>query len=151
MTRPVGVTASAIVALLGSTLALVFVPLSLASLFVEVPQTSQAPPPPAAALIGAAVMFALLGGIGIWTAVDLFRLRSWARTSILIFAGFLGVGSLFTALMFMAVPMPANISADTLHYFRTTVLIGTALPILIAVWWLIQFNTASTKAAFTST
>src|SRR3954463_16817733 len=150
MPRPVGVTASAIVAFLGSTLALVFAPLAVANLFMAPPAGSQAPPPPAAALIPTAVLFAVLGGIGIWTAVDLFRLRSWARTSILIFAGFLGTACVFVLLMFMVVPMPPEITADTVHYFRMTMLIGMMVPIVIAAWWLIQFNTASTKAAFSA-
>jgi hypothetical protein len=150
MRRPVGVTASAIVAFLGSTLALVTAPLIVGAVFLEQPQASQAPPPPAAILILSGLMCVILGGLGIWTAVDLFRLKSWARTSILIFAGFLGASSLFTALMFMVVPMPPNVSGDTLRYFRATMLIGMAVPILIAVWWLVQFNTASTKAAFAS-
>jgi hypothetical protein len=151
MRRPIGVTASAIVAFLGSTLALIIAPLIIADPFLQPPAGSQAVPPPAAALVLSGLMFAILGGIGIWTAVDLFRLRSWARTSILIFAGFVAISSLFTMLMFMVVPMPANISAETLRNFRTTMVIGMAVPLVIAVWWLFQFNTASTKAAFATT
>jgi hypothetical protein len=151
MRRPVGVTASAIVAFLGSTLAIIVAPVVVAAVFFQPPQASQASAPPAAPMLLSGLMFAVLGGVGIWTAVDLFRLRSWARTSMLVFAGFIGVGSLFTMLMFMVVPMPADISAETLRNFRTTMVIGMAVPVVIAGWWLIQFNTPSTKAAFAST
>jgi hypothetical protein len=148
MSKPVGVTASAIVAIIGSILALLLAVLSPASLFIETAKPQ--PPNSAQHVIAGAAMFAALAGIGIWTSVGLFRLRSWARISILVFAGLLAAGSILSLLMTMAVPMPSNTTAGTQHTFRLVIAVMFGIPLAIAVWWLIQFNTQSTKAAFAS-
>ena len=95
-------------------------------------------------------MFAALAGIGIWTSVGLFRLRSWARTSILVFAGFLAACSILSLLVTMAVPIPPEFTAGTEGTFRRMMAAMFGIPLAVAVWWLIQFNTQSTKAAFAS-
>jgi hypothetical protein len=148
MSKPVGVTASAVVAILGSILALLFAVLAVASLFIEPPQAQ--PANSAQFVIAGAAMFAAFAGIGIWTSVGLFRLRSWARMSILVFAGFLAAGSIFGLLMALAVPTPPGITAGAEHTFRLVIVVMFGVPLAIAVWWLIQFNTRSTKAAFAS-
>jgi hypothetical protein len=148
MSRPVGVTASAIVAILGSIFALLLAVLSVASLFIKTPQPR--PPNSAQFVIAGAAMFAALAGIGIWTSVGLFRLRSWARTSILVFAGFLAACSAFSLLLTMAVPIPPEFTAGTEHTIRRVMAVMFGIPLAIAVWWLIQFNTQSTKTAFAS-
>jgi hypothetical protein len=146
MSRPVGVTASAIVAILGSILALVFAGMGIASLFIE---TTRPQPPNSAQLVIAGTMIIVaFAGIGIWTSVGLFRLRSWARTSILVFAGFLAAGSVFSLLITMAIPKSPTYSADTEHVVRLAMAAMFGIPLAIAVWWLIQFNSQSTKAAF---
>jgi hypothetical protein len=145
MSRPAGVTASAIVAILGSIFALLLAVLSVASLFIETPQ----PQHPQFVIAGAA-MFTALAGIGIWTSVGLFRLRPWARTSILVFAGFLAAVSAFSLLLTMAVPIPPEFSGATEHTFHRMMAVMFGVPLAIGVWWLIQFNTPSTKAAFAS-
>ncbi len=143
-----GVTASAIVAILGSIFALLFAGMAVASLFIEATQPK--PPNSAQFVIAGVAMLIALAGIGIWTSVGLFRLRPWARTSILVFAGFLAAGSLFTLLITMAVPIPREITASTEQSFRRVIAIIWGVPLAIGVWWLIQFNTRSTKAAFAS-
>lgn len=148
MSRPVGVTASAIVAILGSMIALLFAVLLIITPSITIGQ----PPPPYAAQIGivAGAIAAALAGLGIWTAVDLFRLRSWARTSILIFAGFLGAWAALALIVTMVMPLPSEVAAGTGQIFRTSMAVGFGTPLAIAVWWLIQFNSKSTKAAFAS-
>ena len=148
MSRPVGVTASAIVAILGSIFVLLLAALSVTSLFIETTQPQ--PPNSPQFVIAGAAMFVALAGFGIWTSVGLFRLRSWARTSILVIAGFLAAGSIFSLVISMAVPMPPEITASTEHIVRRTMAAMFGIPLAIAVWWLIQFNTPSTKAAFAS-
>lgn len=148
MKRPVAVTASAIVAILGSIFVFLLAVVAVASLFIET--TKPKPPNTAQFVIVGAVMFTALAGIGIWTAVGLFRLRQWARTSILVFAVFVAVSSIFTLLVTMAVPMPPDISAGTERVLRQTMAAAFGIPLAIAVWWLIQFNRLSTKAAFAS-
>ena len=148
MSRPAGVTASAIVAILGSIFALLLAVLSVASLFIET--TRPQPPNSGQFVIAGAAMPVALAGIGIWTSVGLFRLRSWARTSILVIAGFLAAVSAFSLLLTMAVPIPPEFSGATEHTFRRMMAVMFGIPLAIAVWWLIQFNTPSTKAAFAS-
>src|SRR6476469_2141938 len=148
MSKTIGVTASAVVVIIGSFVALLMAAASVAGLFVQATQ----PQPPNSApfvLLGAAMM-AALAGIGIWTSVGLFRLRAWARMSILVFAGFLAGCSIFGLLMTMVVPLPPNVSAGAEHTVRWIMVVGFGIPLAIAVWWLIQFNTQSTKAAFAS-
>jgi hypothetical protein len=146
MSRPLGVTASAIVAILGSIFAVLLAGLSVASLFIGT--TRPQPPNSAQSVIVGAAMFAAFAGIGIWTSFGLFRLRPWARTSILVFAGFLAACSIFILLMAMVVPLPPAMAAGTEHIFRQVMAVMFGIPFAIAVWWLIQFNTQSTKAAF---
>lgn len=148
MSRPVGVTASAIVAILGSMIALLFAVVLATSPMITIGQ----PPPPYAAQMGivVAAIAAALAGLGIWTAIGVFRLRSWARMSILIFAGFLGAWATLALIVTMAIPMPPEIGAGTRQTFHGTVALMFGIPLAIAVWWLIQFNAQSTKAAFAS-
>lgn len=148
MSRPVGVTASAIVAILGSIIALLFAVLSVASLFTAAAQSQ--PSNTAQIVVTGAAIVAALAAIGIWTSVGVFRLHSWARTSMLVFAGFLAAVSIFALMGTMAVPMPPEISADTEHTVRRTIAVVFGIPWIIGVWWLVQFNTQSTKAAFAS-
>ena len=148
MSRPVGVTASAIVAILGSMIALLFAAFLAASPFMTMPQPQ--PPNSAQFAVIAAAMFAALAGIGIWTAVGLFRLRPWARTSMLIFAGFLGACFAFSLAMIMVLPLPPQMSPGSARAFRSVVALTLGIPVAIALWWLILFNTRSTKDAFAS-
>lgn len=148
MSRPVGVTASAIVAILGSIFTLLFAVMGIASLFIETTQPQ--PPNSPQFVIAGAAMFTALAGVGIWTSVGLFRLRSRARVSILVFAGFLAAGSILGLLVTMAMPTPPAMTAGTEQLFRRFIAVMFGLPLAIAVWWLIQFNTQSTKAAFAS-
>ena len=148
MRRPIAVTASAIVAILGSTLALIFAAGAFASLFIATATPRPADTTPGI-IIGAALI-AVAATIGLLTAVGLFRLRPWARTSILVFAGFTAAASVFSLFLMTTVPMPPDISAATQQTFRRTFAAIFGVPLAIAIWWLIQFNTASTKAAFAS-
>jgi hypothetical protein len=148
MSRPIGVTASAIVAILGSTIALLFAVILATSPMITIGQ----PPPPYAAQMGivVAAIAAALAGLGIWTGIGVFRLRAWARMSILIFAGFLGAWAALALIVTMLMPMPPEISAGARQTFRGIAALMFGIPLAIAVWWLIQFNALSTKAAFAS-
>ena len=136
-------TASGVVAIVGSLVALVFGLAALASLFVTPP--AGGPANSVAAVISGAALFLAVSAMGIWTSVGLFRLRSWARTSILIFAGFLAATCLFGLVVTMAVRLPATVPASP---FRLFMAVALGIPLLIAAWWLVQFNSPSTAAAF---
>src|SRR4030081_998514 len=102
MSRPVGVTASAVVAILGSIFTLVFAAFAVASLFMETTQPQ--PPNSGPFVVLGSLIFVAFACIGFWTSAGLFRLRPWARTAILVFAGFLAAGFIFTLLMFSVFP-----------------------------------------------
>lgn len=144
MSKPPGVTASAIVAILGSTVILVFGSLMIVALFIETPRGRA----PVSVPLGVAVaaMYIILASVGIWTSIGLFRLRPWARTSMLVFAAFLGVIGGAGLAMTIVGPMPAGSGQG----FRQGLAALFGVPLAISVWWLIQFNTRSTKAAFAS-
>jgi hypothetical protein len=146
MSRPVGVTASAVVAILGSIITLLFAAMMAVSPTVATAQPQ--PPYMTQIAIAAAAIAVALAGLGVWTAIGIFRLRSWARTSILIFAGFLGAWSALTLLITMVMPMPADLTAGPGRAVRAFMALAFGIPLAIAVWWLVQFNTQSTKAAF---
>src|SRR4029077_9215395 len=136
MSRPVGVTASAVVAILGSIFTLFFAALTVASLFIQTAQPQ--PPNTASFVVAGALMFAAFACIGFWTSIGLLRLRPWARTAILVFAGFLAAGSIFTLLMTMVVPLPPDMSAPTQHTVRRLEAGIFVIPLIVAIWWLIQ-------------
>jgi hypothetical protein len=136
------------VAIFGSIITLVMAAFMAASPFIA---TTQPQPPYATqiAIVAAAIALAL-AGLGFWTAIDVFRLRPWARTSILIFAGFLGAWSAICLLVMMVVPMPPQLNAGMGQTIHVVTLVMFGIPLAIAIWWLIQFNAQSTKAAFAS-
>jgi len=148
MSRPVGVTASAVVAILGSIFSLVMAAGAIAALFMEVTQPQ--PPNTAPFVVLGALMFVAFACLGFWTSAGLFRMRPWARTAMLVFAGFLAAGSIFILLLTMAVPVPPDMSGPTAQTVRRIEMVIFGIPLVIAIWWLIQFNTQSTKAAFAS-
>jgi hypothetical protein len=148
MSRPVGVTASSIVAILGSMFALLLAAFMAASPFIATAQP-KTPYSTQIAVVAAAIT-AALAALGIWTAIGVFRLRAWARMSILPFAGFLGAWAALALIVTMLMPMPPEISAGARQTFRGIAALMFGIPLAIAVWWLIQFNALSTKAAFAS-
>jgi hypothetical protein len=150
MSRPVGVTASAIVAILGSLFTLLMAVVVVASSFVATPQSQAASNTGFA--IGGALFLAALGALGIATAIGLFRMRQWARTSILVFAGFITVVGTLMLLMTMVVPIPVPPDADPAiaRAIRPTLIALFSVPVAIGVWWLVQFNAQGTRAAFAS-
>jgi hypothetical protein len=146
MARPAAVTASGVVAIAGSLAAIAMGALTLASLFMTRP--AGAPENSVVAVVWSVTLFLAIGAMGIWTSIGLFRLRPWARTSILIFAGFLAATCLFGFAVTMLAPLPADVSRGVRDSFRLFMGVGFGVPILIGGWWLVQFNSPSTVAAF---
>ncbi|HUQ98755.1 MAG TPA: hypothetical protein VM166_04815, partial [Gemmatimonadaceae bacterium] len=85
MKRPWGVTAAAVVAILGAIFAFLFAAAGVAGPSLAPPPSQQAGADPHLIYLGAA-FFVAIGAALIATAVGLFRLRPWARISILAFA-----------------------------------------------------------------
>ncbi len=163
MRRPAGVAASAIVIALLSLLQLV---LALGMVFPAVMlrknpwrtgTTSHSFWLPAL-LCGLCVSFVLLTVWGIVAAIGVYRLRGWARSSILILGGglvvglFSGLGTLAT----MAMPLPLTrgmgvVQAQAVLMARAGMAVAafsfTAM-LAIGAWWLVCFNLKSVRAIF---
>jgi hypothetical protein len=150
MNRPFAVTASAVVAMIGSVFALLVAVMMAIIPFMDLPQSQT--PTPASATITGAVFIAAFGVLGIVTSIGLFRLRPWARTSILVFAG----STAITCLLVLAVvslaplPLPPETDPTVARGVRPLLVAMFAIPLGVSIWWLIQFNAPSTKAAFLS-
>jgi hypothetical protein len=151
MTRPVGVTASAVVAIIGSVVTLLFAGLMVASAYIP---EAQIPSSYRGIVMWAAAAFVTLAALGGWTAVGLFRMRDWARTSILVFAGIMATLSLLSLVLVMVIPLPptpgATPNAPSASTMRSVMAAFYGGPLVIGVWWLVLFNKKSIKQAFTA-
>jgi hypothetical protein len=160
--RSAGVTASAIVALLGSLMALatgMFMVLAL----VAAPTPPMDPNFPASPeffrviRVVVPLFYLLPAAWGITTSIGLFRLRNWARISIIVFAGLLAVFGLFGllgAFAMFAMPAPAmppgaRLDPNLFLMMMRVFMVAFALAQLgISSWWLVFFNRAKVREQF---
>jgi len=107
-------------------------------------------------MVAVAVMSSLFNlgfaGWGLATGIGLFRLKPWARISTLVFAGFMAVGAAFAALLFLLIPLPArpNIGPGSDFIIRVIMGLVCAIPLSVAVWWLVFFTRKSVVAQFSA-
>jgi hypothetical protein len=149
MKRSIGITLSAVASILGSLLML-----GLSGLTVFTGITQRAEP----SLDSTARLGVLFGSLftfafaawGIVTAVGLFRLRPWARWSILIFSALLvviaGLGGL--AILLVPLPSPASVPQGTMTAIRWGVAAFYGLLVLLGAAWLYFFNRSKVKEQF---
>jgi len=169
--RPSGVTVSAVLLVLGSLFQLLLAALmALGGVLLQKQIATGGP----AAVTGATPMpgwmpifefamvaiFIALALWGILTAVGLFRLRRWARYSVLVIGGgmaLLGLCSILSMLFMLFVPMPvaAGVDASQAQSAQTfaRVAFGViaffyAIPCAVGVSWLVYFNLRPVRAAF---
>jgi uncharacterized membrane protein (DUF2068 family) len=105
-------------------------------------------------------VFVALAVWGILTAIGLFRLRRWARYSVLVIGGILALFSLvymLLMLVLMMVPLPgaAGMDASQVHSAQTMerVVLGViallhAILCAIGVFWLVYFNKKRVRDIF---
>ena len=147
VSRPGGVTAAAVVAVIGSLIVV-----AVAAFLASAPLPS--PPPPnmnyRAFMIGMSLFLAALAGLGVWTAIGLFRLRAWARMSILAFAVIMTVMACLGLIFTLTVPIPVPPGKDprVARAVLPGMIMTYSIPLLIGAWWIIQFTRKPTKAAF---
>jgi hypothetical protein len=103
---------------------------------------------------GMAAMDGFFGVLGVVTAIGLFRLKSWARYSTLIFAGVLVCLGLLLALVVAVMPIPQppgganSVSAGSLSgvkFVMIAIQLGLAA---LGSLWLYYFNRGAIKAVF---
>jgi hypothetical protein len=149
MKKPVGVTASAVFALLGSLLMLACLVLVGLTLLL-----SPGPRPlPAEARLGMTIGFAMFGIMAAWgttTAIGLFRLRNWARVSMLVFAALLAVMGVTGGPMILLIP-PLPTAPPNFGAVRVAMAAFYAALGLLGVFWLYYFGRRATRQAFAGT
>jgi len=146
--RPASVTAAAVVAMLGSLAAFLFAAMILTTAFIELPPPR--PPNYTGLAIGTGVVIGALAILGLATSIALLRMRRWARVSILVFAGALVIVCAMSLAVVAAMPLPPEAEADPTvdPVIRPLMLAIFATPLLVGVWWLVQFNLRSVRDAF---
>ncbi len=95
-----------------------------------------------------------LTGILVWgiaTSIGLFRLREWARISIIVFSVLLILMSGFCGLMFLVMPMPPTPNQAAAASVAAAVRIFMAVfagLLSIGIWWLVFFARGGVKQQF---
>lgn len=155
--RSGGVTAIAVFSLLGSLFMLLMAAFMALLPFLSSRSSSgDTPVSPAlmkAVMFMGALMYLVLAIWGIATSIGLFRLKVWARISIIVFSVLLIICGGFSALVFLVMPfaMPPNPNVDTnvasgVGVFMSAFAAGIAG---IGIWWLVYFTRARVKQQFT--
>lgn len=150
MKRSAGVTVAAVFSLLGSLLNLLLGFLMILMAIIN-KSTLAAGAPGGRAMMIVSSMFLTLPGIwGIATSVGLFRLKRWARISILIFASLLTFFGLITPLGLLAVrfPTPPNQDPAIFNSVRWGISVFYLCLAVVGVWWLVFFTRPSVKEQF---
>lgn len=157
MKRSAGVTAAAVIALLGSACfgVLCIFELFGALLILRHGPSNRALPeggpiPAATALIMGVITNLGFAGWGLATGIGLIRLKPWSRISTLVFASLLAVFTGFGAVIVSFVPFPQvpNASHAFSGAFRTMIELFFAVPFSVSAWWLILFTRKSVAAQF---
>jgi hypothetical protein len=151
MKRSASVTVVAVLSLLGSVMTLAMGTLmALALVLTRKPNPALKEP---AAFFGMIIGMFFLIVPAIWglaTSIGLFRLKNWARLSILVFSVLLVLAGVFGAPMFLLIPLPQTPGTDPhfLTYFRIGIIGFYALLAAVGIWWFVLFTRHSVKGQF---
>ena len=149
MKRSGGVTAAGFVLLVGSAILLL---IALAAAFVIPFVASKLAPAqyPAGSVAVSIAFYLALAGWGIGTTVGLFRLRPWARISILSMSVLALVGCFLSvvSVLILLPHLPDQQDPHTMAAVRGIIIVMLGFPIAIAAWWLVLFLRPSVKQQF---
>jgi hypothetical protein len=161
MNRSAGVTANAVIALLGSVLTMALGALMFVAMVFALQSTPTAPPkdfPLPAVYLKAFMMLMPLVYVlpaiwGICTGIGLLRLKNWARISIIVFGGllaFFGVFGAFGALIISLVKLPNTPEVDpaAMTVVRVFMVFFALVELGLGAWWLYFFNRSTVKSQF---
>ena len=152
--RSAGVTIVAILSMLGSLLTLGLGIFTVVVMFLAPPSQQFSGSPLAFKMIFLVIslVYILPAAWGVITATGLWRLRNWARISIIVFSTFLVVIGGFSCLMMFAVPFPVAPGSPLTPSAIASIRIGLGafwLTLLgIGVWWLVFLTRSAVKAQF---
>jgi hypothetical protein len=107
--------------------------------------------------VGIALFFALLVTWGIFTSIGLFRLREWARISIIVFSVLLTLQGAIGVLISLVIPIPpgpdqaADPAIMATYTGARMFMAGFSLALLsLGIWWLVFFTREKVKEQFAS-
>ena len=147
MPRSVGITISAVVVILGSAAAFLGGALMvLGSVLLSRSSAAANLPMNSGVFVAAesALVFSF-GGWGLASGIGLLYLKSWARISTLVFAGFLVCMSLPAAPLILLIPLP---NSHDLSVVRFGMALFYGVFAALGGFWLYFFNTRSVKVQF---
>ena len=156
MKRSIGVTVIAVLSLLGSVLTLLMGVLMGWVMFrAPVASPDQYPGSPAffKAMLFAGVLIYVVPAIwGICTSIGLFRLRDWARISIIAFAVLLILTGGFGILMSLVIPLPtpSHLPSDRSIEVGVRLSMGlfSAALLGLGIWWVAFFSRKKVRQQF---
>ncbi len=153
MKRSAGVTVIAVLSMIGSILLLLIGILVIVVLAFFPPPPSNAQIPPSLfkmLLVFGALVYIAPSVWGISTSVGLFRLRKWARISIIVFSVLLILMGVFSGLMSFLIPTPPVQGADRGSFFVFRLVMACFWLALAAIgtWWAIFFTRLGVKVQF---
>jgi len=152
MKRSAGVTASAVIVFIGSTLVLLLGALSLLGVALASPSEGQ---PHFFRYIMWFFLALMFGGAGwgIATGVGLLLLEDWGRISILIFSGLLLFFGIPGLLMdpFMPIQQSPGLPGNFVLFMRISLAVFYGILAALGVWWMIFFTRKSVRAQFQGT
>ncbi|MBZ5668004.1 MAG: hypothetical protein LAO30_25895 [Acidobacteriia bacterium] len=151
MKRSVSVTVVAVLSLLGSLLTLAIGSLMAIALVITGKSNPALKEPFAVAGMLVGMFFLIVPAIwGLATSLGLFRLKRWARLSILVFSVLLVLMGVFSAPMLLLIPLPQAPEADpqVTTYIRFGLAGFYALLAAIGIWWFILFTRRSVREQF---
>jgi hypothetical protein len=154
--RSIGVTVIAVLSLLGSLFTLLMGAFMIVLPFIfGAPTSTNSPFSPQffkIMMVGAAFAYILPAAWGIATSIGLFRLKGWARISIIVFSVLLILMCGFGGLMFLVIPIPPTPNQPTDVHIATVVRIFmttfAGAMVSIGVWWLVFFTRPKVKEQF---
>jgi hypothetical protein len=156
MKRSTGVTVIVILSLIGSVFTFGMGILMLVVMIVApAPRSGPFPGSPIvfkSMLLLASLVYLLPAGWGIVTGIGLWRLKNWARISIIVFSVLLILMGVFSGLMMLVVPIPStsNNAVDPSIMTGIRISMGAFMLSLagIGIWWLVFFNRSKVKEQF---
>ncbi|MHB8755333.1 MAG: hypothetical protein ACYC92_10320 [Candidatus Acidiferrales bacterium] len=147
MKRSGDVTASAIILFFGSAIAVLMALLMLLAF-----KATPLPPEQRAVEWTMPIVYALVAAWGIPTGVGILQLRPWARTSIIVMSGMAIVFTVCGALGMMALPLlfqqEPGVPSAAIKVVMFVGLIIMAVPLAIAIWWVILFTRRRVRLEF---
>lgn len=146
------VIVAGVVAILGSALAIFISALGLigTALISNAPGRENLPAPAKSVAMVTLLFVMAVAVFGILTGVGLFRLKSWARISALVWAGIIALFSALILLFLPFIPLPETSAGQSVPaaHLKALMYLAYGIPLIVGIWWLILFTRPGIRAQF---